>query len=483
MDVPKESARLDAVNLGCGRFYRSGYVNIDAQDRTAADIVADALRLPFASRTLRALRADHLLEHFDWGRTPYLLSECFRVLRPGGQIIFETPDPDASCRRFLSAQNETEREASLAWILGRPSRGYAHRWLYDRANLKRLLAEAGFEAIQFEEPRTHLYGPGLCVTAARSSSPIHEIVAELRVHVPEDSIADPDEAREIEGRFFDNVRVSVSPSSEDFPRRFRENALLSLRLTERWVRCAAAHEIWSPEESAPLLALVAALRHARIAECMERAFDHLTQRTNAVSDGYDFVFERAERMLAECMARGLEATTEACAEALGLSPEACSGTGREASAPRPPIFTRARLERLVASWRDKAVRLLAGGRLEEAESLLRRAFNAKLRYFYTAWNMAVLHTLKGDMETAAAYYRVALRFELPGPEPALRRALSLCLLADNRLGEAGAEIDRLPEGEERRELARCLHDLREGCPIAPPPPPTEAVPAGRGIWW
>jgi hypothetical protein len=175
---------------------------------------------------------------------------------------------------------------------------------------------------------------------------------------------------------------------------------------------------------------------------------------------------------------------------MGLLPEArLAAEGRcDARRPKwlpqpPSFFTRSRLERLVTGWRDRAVRLIASGRLEEADSLLRRAFNAKLRYFYTAWNLAVLRTIQGDTETAAAYYRVALRFEQPGAEIDLRHALSLCLLAIGEIGEAVAEIDRIPPGPVREELNECVARLKAGDTVALPQPPTKAVPAGRGVWW
>ena len=482
--------RLDAMNLGCGRCYRPGWINIDAHDGTVADVVANALKLPFTAEALGAIQADHLVEHFDWGRVPYLLSECFRVLRPGGRLVLETPDPEESCRRLLAATSEADREASLAWILGRPSPGYAHRWLFDREGLEGLLADSGFEAIRFEEPQTHAYAPGLRAVAVRSQSTVHRMLAELRSRVPEATLADPDEAREIETRFFANVRASIHPEGVEFLRRFRENAVLSPELCTSWVRLAILHGIWSHDAGKSLLSSLNGLCRAGLHECMDRGFTHLCQSNNTVSDGYEVLFEGAEKLISDCMTQGREVTTSSCLESMGLPPEArMAAEGRSDARrpkwlPEPPsFFTRSRLERLVVGWRDRAVRLLASGRLEEADSLLRRAFNAKLRYFYTAWNLAVLRTTQGDTETAAAYYRVALRFEQAGTETALRRALCLCLLATGEIGEAVAEIDRLPQGPVREELNECIARLKAGDTVALPRPPTEAVPAGREVWW
>ncbi len=478
---------MDALNLGCGRHYRTGYINVDAHDRTAADLIANALRLPFSSRSLSRVRADHLMEHFSWGEIPYFIAECFRVLRPGGQLVLETPDPDESCRRFLNAQARDEREACLAWILGRPSPGYHHRWLYDRIELKRVLAEAGFEEICFSEPETHRYAPGLHVTALRSDSPVHAMIAELRQYVPEISRACPDETREIEQRFFGNVGAATQCRGSAFLQRFRENALLSTELSAHWVTLASLHGVWSHEDAKPLLTFLRALQRIGLHESLQEAFVRLCERTNAVSDGYDFLFDAADRVLAGCLAADRQVTRSELAKALELPREPVAGTtspGRDPdTGPGNPLFTRASLERVVVQWRDRGVRLLAKRQLEEADALLSRAFNAKLRYFYTVWNLGVLRTLQGDIATATAYYRAALRFEQPGTDDTLRCALSLCLLASGDLEAAGAEIEQLPAGSVREELAGCHARLEAGDPAPVPPPPVEAVPAGRGIWW
>ncbi|MBN1419801.1 MAG: methyltransferase domain-containing protein [Planctomycetes bacterium] len=440
-----------ALHIGSGRSYRSGFVNVDAHDPTAADVRADARRLPFADRTFASAEADHLIEHFGWGTIPYVLAECFRALRPGGSLAIETPDPGASFRAYLAADDAGEREACLAWILGRPSRGYGHRWLLDRPSLARALEDAGFQAVRFEEPQTHRYAPGIRATAARADSPLHEVIARLRLMVPRPALEDPDEAREIEGRFFANVRAGHRPDDPDgdvggegFLRRFRENAILSPSLAARWARLCVERGIW-PRPTGERLARVAIdLERARLPAILEMAFAALCEHTNTIADGYDDILERADAAVAPSIAGRGSASHRSLAEALGVPAE----PGADPAG--APVFTRAHLERRVEAWRDRGIRMLADRRLEEAEALLLRAFHAKLRYFYTSWNLAVLRTIQGDFATAAAYYRVALRFEHPGPETMLRDA-----------------------------LAR----VEAPSPSSLPPPPTEAVPVGKGMWW
>jgi SAM-dependent methyltransferase/predicted nucleic acid-binding Zn-ribbon protein len=56
------------------------------------DAVAYLRSLPAASRG--AITAFHLIEHLPYAVLVTLVKECLRVLRPGGLVIFETPNPD-----------------------------------------------------------------------------------------------------------------------------------------------------------------------------------------------------------------------------------------------------------------------------------------------------------------------------------------------------------------------------------------------------
>jgi len=100
------------LDLGCGRGEWLELVNenglagegVDSnaimvsacQERGLRVIEGDALEylraLPAESRG--AITAFHLIEHLEFQLLVHLLRESFRVLRPGGLAIFETPNPD-----------------------------------------------------------------------------------------------------------------------------------------------------------------------------------------------------------------------------------------------------------------------------------------------------------------------------------------------------------------------------------------------------
>ncbi len=80
-----------ALNLGCGRFPKPGYVNVDWADNPGVDVVHDLAERPwpFADERFERVEADHVLEHlpevFDTMR------ELHRILKPGGTLVIRVP--------------------------------------------------------------------------------------------------------------------------------------------------------------------------------------------------------------------------------------------------------------------------------------------------------------------------------------------------------------------------------------------------------
>jgi predicted SAM-dependent methyltransferase len=95
------SARGLLVNIGAGSHGKAGWVNVDVAAHPNVDCLYDCRRsLPFADRSVRGIFCEHFLEHLDYTEeVPYFLSECLRVLEPGGVIRIVVPD----IRRYMEA--------------------------------------------------------------------------------------------------------------------------------------------------------------------------------------------------------------------------------------------------------------------------------------------------------------------------------------------------------------------------------------------
>ncbi|MBK1665998.1 hypothetical protein CKO38_04130 [Rhodospirillum rubrum] len=85
------------LNLGCGSHRLAGWVNVDRAATLAPDQVVDleAVPWPWADDSAEEILLSHVLEHL--GPTPAnflaIMSELWRICRPGAQITIFVPHP------------------------------------------------------------------------------------------------------------------------------------------------------------------------------------------------------------------------------------------------------------------------------------------------------------------------------------------------------------------------------------------------------
>jgi predicted SAM-dependent methyltransferase len=155
------------INYGAGSRGKPGWINVDAQAVDSVNCVFDcSKKQPFPNGSARGVFTEHFLEHIDFYETaPFFLSECFRVLKPGGTIRIIVPDAG----RYLNAYstNGWEEIEKLRGLLP----GYIdpyfctnyetkmevvnmlfrqfgeHKFAYDFETIRLLLTKTGFSNI------------------------------------------------------------------------------------------------------------------------------------------------------------------------------------------------------------------------------------------------------------------------------------------------------------------------------------------------
>ncbi|MBN2452705.1 MAG: methyltransferase domain-containing protein [Candidatus Omnitrophica bacterium] len=87
----RELKGLKKLNLGCGRFKKEGYVNLDVHGQLEPDVVHDlnSMPYPFADNSFELIEADHVLEHLS---DPFrAMKELHRISRAGGRVLVRVP--------------------------------------------------------------------------------------------------------------------------------------------------------------------------------------------------------------------------------------------------------------------------------------------------------------------------------------------------------------------------------------------------------
>lgn len=168
-----------ALNLGCGLSIAPGWINIDnspnarlarypwlrwtlwklgiLSDRHYSVEWSDSIksydlkkRLPYEDASVDYVYTSHFLEHLERTDSRRLMSEVFRILKPGGLVRVVVPDLALGARQYVAAIEADPDDANAAnefmdWLqLNRPELRDPHLWMYDAGSLARMLSEVGF---------------------------------------------------------------------------------------------------------------------------------------------------------------------------------------------------------------------------------------------------------------------------------------------------------------------------------------------------
>jgi predicted SAM-dependent methyltransferase len=142
------------VNVGCGKEPFKGWINLDLDPESRADILWDVTDgLAFASDSCAFIYCEHFLEHVPVEDGVRFLVECRRSLQKGGVLRIGMPSAQEIVRHYHEndwAHQPWLEKYGYTWIKTRAEyinvcfREWGHQWLYDAEELQRRLREAGF---------------------------------------------------------------------------------------------------------------------------------------------------------------------------------------------------------------------------------------------------------------------------------------------------------------------------------------------------
>jgi len=79
------------LNIGCGRYPKEGFTNLDWKAGPGVDVVHDLSVFPYPldDNSVELITADHVIEHLP--EVFKVMEELHRILAPGGKLVVRTP--------------------------------------------------------------------------------------------------------------------------------------------------------------------------------------------------------------------------------------------------------------------------------------------------------------------------------------------------------------------------------------------------------
>lgn len=93
------------LHLGCGNNILEGYTNVDKFVENPDAMQWDALELPLGNESVEEIYHQHMIEHLDFHEEKKAFDEWWRVLKPGGKLVFEVLDFEWLVEAFLNAED------------------------------------------------------------------------------------------------------------------------------------------------------------------------------------------------------------------------------------------------------------------------------------------------------------------------------------------------------------------------------------------
>ncbi len=149
------------LEIGSGPKYGSdGWVTMDICN--GCDLFWDISKtIPFPDNSLDMIYSSHVMEHFDHASLVRLLSDCYRMLKPGGIYSACVPNarlyaegynnPEKFNKDFLTYKPAVFSDARMDILNYIFYMDGQHKYMFDEENLSNLLKQTGFTCVEIRD--------------------------------------------------------------------------------------------------------------------------------------------------------------------------------------------------------------------------------------------------------------------------------------------------------------------------------------------
>lgn len=130
--------------------------NVNSSPGPAVDHIADLNeRFPLPDASYDGIYGQYVIEHIRHARVRQFITECYRVLRPGGYCVMVTANLLEQCRRVINTPVWTDELIQMIFAGNPDYPGNYHHTGFSPDWAVKLFSEAGFNAVDIiEHPQT-----------------------------------------------------------------------------------------------------------------------------------------------------------------------------------------------------------------------------------------------------------------------------------------------------------------------------------------
>lgn len=388
------------LNIGCGPFYKKGYVNVDPYEKIVADEFYPSWLLPYKDNTIDEIVSSQVVEHLGYIETLYSLSEWYRVLKNNGKMVIETVDLEKTLSNKSLDKN---------WLWGLGYQGMVHKYIFDENELTGLLAEIGFDIMKIDKKMIN-NKPVLRIVSKKSLNNFKLIICHFRRRLLEEKIINLNKITKCDvayEKIFKSISEILATKNSDKKKIIELLKLIGSfnpKISKLFFSLLIEKKLVFEKDNKSLDKAI------KISQQLEKEqllsyLTYLFYKTKKATSLSRLVFERIKSLAFQYI-EGLFLDNDK-GKLLTLKLSIFGNLKPPRKFPKLKHFSTSSLKELSSVYEAKGVKFFAKEKLSQAESFFKTSIRFNSESFFSYWNLARLYLVKGNIPLAIINYQKA----------------------------------------------------------------------------
>jgi len=359
--------------------------------------------LDFDSQSFSHVDCIQLMEHLGAAKSTYALSEIYRVLKPGGSLLIETPDLISSFKSFIKG-DENNRKMIMNWIYGIDTPGMSHKYGFPKELLERMLLEAGFIDVEIVQLRPKSIHPSLRATCKKGDSEIYQTISQFRKTLVEEkrvSLDNQIEVIEKEALIQELIQLTLKAGptlGERYLRTIVEfSAVCSPKIGQVFLNTISDTKLVGPYVTSEYSEILGNLDSLGFIDVLTYLFSEMPIKPSFQNETFDTVVKLGKQLVRKFITGDQSAIDETKNTASKIKVEGYSD-----------YFSMIGLELISNRKVALGLKAFALNQLTDAINLLQDAVRLNRNSIIAYWNLARLSVLKQNPTKMLQYYSTVI---------------------------------------------------------------------------